>query len=219
MKNQIRLNHEQAKSDAELTKALHLAAVKYSQYAEHKVLYIYRAGNKPDIPYKYYEVFFGKENFIHLAGFKRDKISASTFFEHCFHGAVQLNLVQFKESRKAASAKLDALPKVLDYRYAKIYKMGTADLITEKNNFEVGIGNQNGILGFDNRLPAPSLPVPVTVMKRPITDYVSHPENVVAILMKKKNDMYYNTLIGCVSKGFPYEELPIAIQRKISFTM
>ena len=53
-------------------------------------------------------------------------------------------------------------------------------------------------------------------MKRPITDYVANPENVLAILMKESNSKYYDTIIGCVSQGLLLEDLPRHIQRKIS---
>ena len=94
--------------------------------------------------------------------------------------------------------------------------MGSADLIKEKNKFEIGIGNNSGIMGFDRRKSFQTLPIPVTVMKRPLTDYVSNPENVVAILMKDKNAKFYDTVIGCVSKGILIDELPKHIQSKIS---
>lgn len=211
----IRLNQERAKTDVEILSALHLSAQKYMQYANHKLLYIYRA-NKKEAPYEDYEVFFGPENFIHLVGFKRAKINAIEFLNKCNSGTLQLHEVLFKESRKSTSSKLDAIVQLLDYRHAKIYKIGNADLITEKNQFEIGVGNYAGIIGFDQRKPRPALPVPVTILKRPITDYVSKPENVLAILSKDKNDKYYSTVVGCVSKALEVNDLPKHIQAKIN---
>lgn len=214
MGKQIRLNQEIAKSDPELLKALHLSAQKYGQYAGHKILYIFRSSGK-EAPYEDYEVYFGKENFMHLAGFKKGKISATEFFEKCLKDEIELSEVFFKENRKASSAKLDVLPVLLDYRHVKIYKMGDADLITEKNKFEVGLGNNTGIMGFDHRVPAPALPVPTTAMKRSILDYVSKPKNVVAILLKKNDEKYYSHVIGSVASGIKREELSVHIANKI----
>lgn len=211
----IRLNQQTARSDSELVKALHLSALKYSRYAGKKLLYIFRSSGKIS-PYEDYEVYFGRENFMHLAGFKKGVISASEFFDKCFEGKIELGEVLFKENRKAASAKLDVLPTLLDYRHVKIYKMGKTDLITEKNKFEVGLGNCTGIIGFDRRSDAPALPVPTTVMKRSILDYVSKPKNVVAILMKNNSENYYNFVIGSVAAGIKREELPTDIAKKIS---
>ena len=211
---QIRLNRESAKSDLELLKALHLSAQKYGQYEGKKLLYIIRSSGK-EAHYEDYEVYFGKENFMHLTGFKKGKINAAEFFKKCLMDDIDLREVFFKENRKASSAKLDVLPVLLDYRYVKIYKMGDADLIREKNKFEVGLGNTIGIMGFDHRVPAPALPVPTTVMKRSILDYVSRPKNVVAILLKKNDEKYYRHVVGTVASGIKREELPQHIANKI----
>ena len=60
------------------------------------------------------------------------------------------------------------------------------------------------------------LPIPVTVVKRQITDYVSNPQNVVAVLMKDPSEGFYNTLVGCVKRGLSMESLPKEIRRKIT---
>lgn len=118
MGKQIRLNQEYAKTDKEILKELHVSALKYNLYAEHKLLFIYR-GKSDGLQYKDYEVYFGKENFIHLVGFERDKIGAYDFYEKCKLETLQLHEVKFKESRKAASAKLDAIQNLLDYKYIR----------------------------------------------------------------------------------------------------
>lgn len=214
MGKQIRLNQERAKTDAELIRELHASALKYDTYANKKLLYIYRASGK-NSPYESYEVFFGKENFMHLAGFKKRKIGATDFYSKCLLGTLHLYEAEFKESRKASSAKLDALQTLLDYRHVKIYKIGDADLIREKNRFETGLGNYFGIIGFDRRKQPPALPVPVTVMKRSISDYVSCPKNVIAILMKDSGSRLYDTVVGCVSDGIKMSSLPEDIRAKI----
>ena len=81
---------------------------------------------------------------------------------------------------------MNAIQTLLDFRHCKIYRMGLVGLISEKNKFEVGLGNNEGSIGFDKRKKEPALPIPVIVMKRPITDYVSKPSSVVAVLMKEK---------------------------------
>lgn len=214
MGRQIRLNREYAKTDAELLCDLYAAAGKYQLYVNKKILYIYRS-NRKDAPYESYEVFFGKENFMHLAGFKKRIIGAAEFYDRCLFHTLRICDVEFKESRKAASAKLDVLKMLLDYRHVKIYKAGEADLVREKNRFETGIGNAGGILGFDRRKQPPALPVPVTVMKRPLTDYVSQPKNVIAVLIKNSNSDYYGEVVGCVANGIKENVLPGEIQAKI----
>lgn len=41
---------------------------------------------KPSSEYMCYKVIFDDENFMHLAGFIRDEIDASTFIEKCVLG-------------------------------------------------------------------------------------------------------------------------------------
>ena len=212
MAKTIRLNIENAKSDSSIINELHISAKKYSLYENCKILYIYR-GKKIDSEYKCYEVLFGEENFIHLTVFAKSKIGAKDFYRKCKEGTIKIGEVNFKENRKVTSAKLDVLPMLLDHTSVKIFQMGQKNLITESVNFEVGIGNNSGIIGFDRRFS--KIAVPVTVLKRPIRDYVSNPENVVAILMKNRSDKFYHTIISTVSKGIKIDELPEFIKKKI----
>ena len=200
----FRISQEPAKSDESIHKELSASAQKYSLFVGHAVLFIYR-DNKPSLPYEFYEAYFGKNNFIHLAGFKRknepNSTSASRFFDHSLDGTVNIKKFDFTDGRKSASGKLSVLPDLLDFSNVKLFKMGASDLITLKNQFEIGLGNASGIIGFDRRMEAPYLPVPVTVMNRSIMEFVSKPQNVVAILMRKPEDEYYDTLIGCINNG------------------
>lgn len=213
MGREKRLNIEESFNNEKLLAELKKSAERYNKYVNHKVLFIYRKDMKPTSEYMCYEVFFGDDNFMHLAGFKRDKINATTFFNKCVSGNLSPNELTFKESRKAASSKLSILPGLLDYQHVKLYKIGEKDLISLNNEFDMGLGNNSGIIGFDKRSINP--PIPTTIMKKPIQDYVSNPKKVLAILMKNKTDTYYNTVVACVSKGIEVSELPKYISKKL----
>ena len=71
-------------------------------------------------------------------------------------------------------------------------------------------------MGFDKRKSNSDYPVPVTVMDRSINDFVSNPQKVIAILMRKPEDEYYDTLISCVTKGLLISDFPDDIRKKIS---
>lgn len=215
MGRKIRLNAEESFNDERLLVELKKSAERYNRYTNKKILFIYRKDMKSSSEYMCYEVFFGEENFIHLAGFQSDKIDASTFFTKCLLGTLSPKELTFKESRKAASSKLSILPELLDYQYVKLYMIGKKDLETLKNKFEVGLGNCQGIIGFDKRNLYPPVPIPVTAMKRPLQDYVSNPMRIVTILMKNKTDDYYNTVLACVSSGIEVSDLPKYILQKI----
>lgn len=89
----VRFNHEVAKSDREILALLYDAAKEYNKYVNKKLLFIFRE-KKKDAPYECYEVFYGKENFIHLAGFKRKRIDAKQFFDKCLNRSISLHEVE-----------------------------------------------------------------------------------------------------------------------------
>lgn len=215
----FRISQEPAKTNDVINKELFQSAQKYSMCAGNAVLFIYR-DNKPGIPFEHYEAFFGKRNFIHLTGFKRksepNSTSATQFYNHCLNGTINIKKFDFTDGRKSTSGKLGALPDLLDFANVKLFKMGSSDLISLKNQFEIGLGNSRGIIGFDRRMDEPYLPVPVTVMNRSILEFVSKPQNVVAILMRKPGETYYDTLIGCINNGLLVSDLPVEIQKKLS---
>ena len=62
-------------SPKELLSILHKSAVLYSEYADTTLLFIFR--EKRDSAYDYYEVRFGKNNFMHLAGIRSETVSAT----------------------------------------------------------------------------------------------------------------------------------------------
>jgi len=70
----------------ELIRILHKSAILYSEYADTTLLFIFR--EKKTDTYDYYEVRFGKNNFMHLAGIKSNKLSANEFYEACVEGTI-----------------------------------------------------------------------------------------------------------------------------------
>ena len=70
----------------ELLTILCKSALLYSEYAETTLLFIFR--EKKSDTYDYYEVRFWKNNFMHLAGIKSDKLSANEFYEACVGGTI-----------------------------------------------------------------------------------------------------------------------------------
>lgn len=218
-KHNIRISVQPAKTNEQLKKDLRNSAERYSSYVDKKILFVYRE-NRDGAPYECYEVFYGKENFIHLAGFKRlpefNSSSAESFYKHCLAGTIKIKKFRFSDSRQSASGKLDVLPDLLDYKNAKIYKIGDADLISLKNKFEIAIGSIRGIMGFDKRSNKHDVAVPVTVMNRPLSDFVSHPYNVIAVFSKNEHDSFYDTLVGAISRRLLFDVFPDNIKRMIA---
>ena len=214
-KNHYSVHNEPIKTDEQFLADLFRAVDAYNLYAGKKLLFIYRTSLPGNI-YSWYEVLFGKENFMHLTGIRALNFGAQRFYEKCLSRAIKSKEFTFTTSRKVASSKLDALPKLLLFEHATIYKMGDADLITLYNKFDTGLGNQDGMIGFDHRNASEESAVPVTAIKAPITDYVSKPYKVIAILMKDYDANQYDTVISSPKRGIAITELPVSLQKAIS---
>lgn len=103
---------------------------------------------------------------------------------------------------------------LLDYKHIKLYKIGLRKATIILNEFEVGIGTTKGILGFSKR--GYILPIPVTAIQRPLTDYVFEQKNVIAPLRKGRDDNYYSEVVGCINRGIECELLPAGVRSKIA---
>lgn len=205
--------YEKAKSIEEIKQLLHLSAIVYSFVCNKQILFICRK-KAQNAEYHYYETYYGKENFIHLVGCEsNNKISAEKFYEVCLEtDNISTDYITFKESRRAASGKLEVFASLFDFQHVKIYKIGRHDKINEHNNFQVGLGNVsgNGVLGYTKYN---GLPVPTTVLVNPLSEYVTAEESVLACLTKTSDK--YDTVIGAIKTGIAIDSLPSAVRNKI----
>lgn len=69
-----RVQNTKILTSGELISILCKSAALYSEYADTSLLFIFR-GNKNEA-YDYYEVYFGRNNFMHPAGIKSDTLSS-----------------------------------------------------------------------------------------------------------------------------------------------
>lgn len=65
----------------EMLTILRKSATLYSEYVDTTLLFIFRKSKSDS--YDYYEVRFGKNNFMHLAGIKSESLNANEFYEAC----------------------------------------------------------------------------------------------------------------------------------------
>ena len=212
-------NSVRVKSNEEIKDLLYKSANAYSLICDKEVMFIYRR-NKEDAEYKYYIVNCKKENFIHLVGCAVNKyVDAKKFYEECINHAtapLQDDHITYKESKKTASAKLEVFPSLFDYKGVKAYRMGAHNKITINNQFEMALGNNKGVLGFDRRKEN-MVPVPVTMLNGIIGDYATDYSNVIAVLVKNHGEVKFKQVIGCVNKGIAVNELPLSIRDKIDY--
>lgn len=77
-------------TDKEFIEKLKNGAELYSMYSDKDLLFLYRHSKKSS--YECYEVHFGKENFMHLAGIKSKTLSAIEFIVSGISTKMWLNL-------------------------------------------------------------------------------------------------------------------------------
>ncbi len=212
-------NNVRVKSDEEIKSLLCKSSNAYSLLCDKEVMFIYRR-NKDDAEYRYYIANCKKENFIHLVGCTVNKyVNAEEFYEECINHTEKPIIkehITYKESKKTTSAKLEVFPTMFDYKGVKAYRMGVHNKITQFNEFEMALGNNKGVLGFDKRKEG-MIPVPVTLLNGIIGDYATNYANVIAVLVKDSKDSKFKQVVGCVTKGIEVKDLPLSIRDKIDY--
>lgn len=191
------------------------AASLYSRYADKQLLFVFR--NSKNDTYEYYEVYFGKRNFMHLAGIKSKTMNAIAFFEACLSRTVKLEDCTPSHDMSTMLAKISVLEKLLDFRNAKLYKIGKKDLVTRDNDFEMMTGNASGIIGYDSRVKEAGsknvskkhLPVPTTVLTVSIMNYCRKPKKIMFVLEKSVSEEEYSTITYEIKKGLLQQELTV----------
>ena len=201
-----RVQNIRALTSDELLSILCKSAKLYSEYADTTLLFIFRE-KKTDV-YDYYEVRFGKNNFMHLAGIKSKKMSANEFYEACMKGKITRDACNPRRDANTMYSKVAIMEQMLDLRHSKCYKIGEKNLVTRENDFEMATGNSNGVMGYDSRIKIKGTdkvdktkaPVPTTLLNNSITDYCSRPQKIMFILQKSDEESTYNKLFYEIKK-------------------
>ena len=190
----------------ELLSILYKSAKLYSEYAETTLLFIFR--EKKSDAYDYYEVRFGKNNFMHLAGIKSETLSANDFYEACLKGTITRAACNPRRDANTMYSKVAIMEKMLDLRNSKCYKIGEKNLVTRDNDFEMATGNSKGVMGYDSRIKVKGTdkvdrtksPIPTTLLNNSITDYCARPQKIMFILQKSDGESTYNKLFYEIKK-------------------
>ena len=191
----------------ELLSILCKSAKLYSKYVDTTLLFIFR--EKKVDAYEYYEVRFGKNNFMHLAGIKSETLSAVEFYDACIHGKITKKDCTPRRDANTMYSKVAIMEQMLDLRNSKCYKIGEKDLITRDNDFEMATGNSVGVMGYDSRirirgtnvLDKTKAAIPTTLLNNSITQYCSRPQKIMFILQKLDGEDTYSKLFYEIKKN------------------
>ena len=197
----------------QLVGILHRSAALYSEYANTTLLFIFR--EKKSDEYDYYEVRFGKNNFMHLAGIKSETMNAVEFYEACIEGTVTKEACNPRRDTTTMYSKVSILEQMLDLRHSKCYKIGRKDLVTRDNDFEMATGNLTGVIGYDsrinvkgtNKIDTQKAPIPTTLLNNSITSYCSKPNKIMFILQKVDGESTYHKLFYEIKKDIFQTEM------------
>lgn len=188
------------------------SATLYSEYADTTLLFIFRE-KKSDM-YDYYEVRYGKNNFMHLAGIKSETLGAVEFYEACERQIIKREDCNPRRDVNTMYAKVAVMEQLLDLRNSKCYKIGVKNLVTRDNDFEMATGNSSGVIGYASRIKKKGTqivdetkaPIPTTLLNNPITDYCTRPQKIMFILQKYDGESTYNKLFYEIKKDLFQEE-------------
>lgn len=201
-----RVQNVRALTPEELITILCESAILYSEYADTTLLFIFR--EKKSESYDYYEVRFGKNNFMHLAGIKSKTLSAIQFYEACVNKTIKREECNPRRDSNTMYAKVSIMKQMLDLRNSKCYKIGAKNLVTRDNDFEMATGNKNGVVGYDSRIKIrgsqkidkTKSSIPTTLLNNSITDYCTRPQKIMFILQKSDEESTYNKLFYEIKK-------------------
>lgn len=201
-----RIQNARILSPDELLSILCKSAKLYSEYADTTLLFIFREKKSDD--YDYYEVRFGKNNFMHLAGIKSETLSANDFYEACLNGTITRAACNPRRDANTMYSKVAIMEQMLNLRNSQCYKIGEKNLVTRDNDFEMATGNSNGVMGYDSRIKIKGTdkadktksPVPTTLLNNFITEYCSRPQKIMFILQKSDGESTYNKLFYEIKK-------------------
>ena len=201
-----KLQNTRILTPTELLTILCKSAALYSEYADTTLLFIFR--EKKADAYDYYEVRYGKNNFMHLAGIKSETLSAVEFYEACEKRIIKREDCNPRRDANTMYAKVAVMEQMLDLRNSKCYKIGAKDLVTRDNDFEMATGNASGVVGYDSRIKKKGTKIvdeskasiPTTLLNNPITDYCTRPQKIMFILQKYDGESTYNKLFYEIKK-------------------
>ena len=201
-----KLQNTRILTPTELLTILCKSAALYSEYADTTLLFIFR--EKKADAYDYYEVRYGKNNFMHLAGIKSETLSAVEFYEACEKRIIKREDCNPRRDANTMYAKVAVIEQMLDLRNSKCYKIGAKDLVTRDNDFEMATGNASGVVGYDSRIKKKGTQIvdetkasiPTTLLNNPITEYCTRPQKIMFILQKYDGESTYNKLLYEIKK-------------------
>ena len=170
----------------EMLTILRKSATLYSEYVDTTLLFIFRKSKSDS--YDYYEVRFGKNNFMHLAGIKSESLNANEFYEACISGEITREQCKPRRDASTMYSKIGVMEKILDLRNSKCYKIG-----------EKGYDSRIKKKGT-NQVDRTKAPVPTTLLNSAITNYCSDPQKIMFILQKTDADDTYNKLFYEIKK-------------------
>lgn len=201
-----KLQNTRILTPTELLTILCKSAALYSEYADTTLLFIFR--EKKADTYDFYEIRYGKNNFMHLAGIKSETLSAVEFYEACEKRIIKREDCNPRRDSNTMYAKVAVMEQMLDLRNSKCYKIGNKDLVTRDNDFEMATGNASGVIGYDARIKKKGTQIvdeskasiPTTLLNNPITDYCTRPKKIMFILQKYDGESTYNKLFYEIKK-------------------
>ena len=192
-------------SDEELIEYLHKGAKAYALYADTSLLFICQKSKESE--YIFYEMKFWRRNFMHLTGIRSKTLNAEEFFDACLTNPANITIEDCTPIHDVIlrSAKVSILYKMFDFKNSKLYKIGDVSTMSLYNTFDIATGNSEGLIGYSQPNPK-SLPMPITLINAPISDYCKESYKIMFVLQKQIMRNKYRNCIYEIKKGLLSKE-------------
>lgn len=176
------------------------ASKSYSNLCNKDFLYV--CLDKKDISNTFvFTVRYEESSFMHLCGIKSKTMDASSFYRNCLNSSITLNdcTPAYDHSVQDISSKVSILSDLLDVKNMKMFKADDPNIQPQKAEFDIGIGNDTGFIGYRYDKYIKKL-LPVTNMPQPLTKYCFDPQKISMVMSKKPDEKLFSKTEFEISK-------------------
>ena len=186
--------------DNQLLQQIYRSATLYSKMCDKDFIYI--CIDKKDVSNTFvFTARYEKSSFMHLCGIKSKTMDASSFYRNCLNSSITLNdcTPAYDHSVQDISSKVSILSDLLDVKNMKMFKADDPNIQPQKAEFDIGIGNDTGFIGYRYDKYIKKL-LPVTNMPQPLTKYCFDPQKISMVMSKETDEKLFSKMEFEISK-------------------
>lgn len=187
--------------DNNLLQKIYKSANQYSEICNRDFLYL--CFNKTDInKTEIYQARYEPKHFMHLCGINSQTLSPTDFYINSLNNNLTINdcTSAYNHSVSQISEKVSILYDLLNVKNMKMFKADSPNIQPPKAEFDVGIGNDVGFIGYRYDKYIKKF-LPVTNMPQQLTKYCFDPQKISMVMSKEFDEKYFKKIEFEISKN------------------